>query len=248
MRNYLIPEGAVGDKITAKGVVYHPDGTTPLSNTLIEAWQCQQDQSYDNTSDDYLFRGAVKTGSDGKYEFQTLMPPPYPADDFWRPAHIHFRISHPEYQDLITQIYFEGGDYLEEDHFSSAPSSASRILAVAENESDEKEVIFDVVMAKSFPLDDSAYASIEGLYKLENGIAEFERKDDLLFYKVNGQFREGMVYKGSNTFEGALGINRVRFEFLPDKKIKCYVTKWDIKGFEGRMQEFEGTKFLKYPT
>jgi hypothetical protein len=247
MRSNLIPPGADGEVLTAKGIIYHPDGKKPLANTLVEAWQCKQDQTYDNTSDDYLFRGAIETESDGKYEFKTLRPPPYPANNFWRPAHIHFRISHPDYQDLITQIYFEGGDYLETDPFSSAQSSASRILKVTSNDMNGREVIFDVIMAKSFPLDDSGYSSIEGLYKLDGGIAEFERKDDLLFFKLNGQIREGMAFKGKNCFEGALGTNRVRFEFLPDGKTKCYLTTSDMDGFEDRRQEFEGFKFMKYP-
>ena len=55
------------------GTVYQKDGKTPLANTLIEAWQCDENEHYDNTSDEYLFRGAVKTDIDGKYAFKTIL-------------------------------------------------------------------------------------------------------------------------------------------------------------------------------
>ena len=79
-----------------EGIIFKEDGKTPLSNVLIEAWQCDEHEHYDNVSDDYLFRGAVKTGRDGRYAFKTIVPVPYKDGDAWRPAHIHrvhFKLS-----------------------------------------------------------------------------------------------------------------------------------------------------------
>ncbi len=67
----------------------------------------------------------------------------------------------------------------------------------------QKVVNFDVVMGKAIPLDDSVYDKICGLYSLDNGMAEFYGEDDLLFVKLNGHIREGLVYQENNTFEGA---------------------------------------------
>lgn len=69
----------------------------------------EENEHYDNTSDVYLFRGAVKSDEDGKYAFKTIVPVPYKANPdneaSWRPAHIHMRVSVADQQDLITQIY-----------------------------------------------------------------------------------------------------------------------------------------------
>ena len=94
MRSNLIPAGSTGQVMKLYGTVYKQDGKTPMKDTLIEAWQCDEHEVYDNTSDDYRFRGAVKTGNDGKYEFKTIVPVPYKVGgDEWRPAHVHYRVS-----------------------------------------------------------------------------------------------------------------------------------------------------------
>jgi catechol 1,2-dioxygenase len=31
---------------------------------------------------------------------------------FYRPAHLHLKLRHPQYVALTTQLYFDGGDYL----------------------------------------------------------------------------------------------------------------------------------------
>jgi len=166
----------------------------------------------------------------------------------YRPAHIHLRISSNEYQDLITQIYVQGDPYIKKDSSASSPQAASRILKIRKNSTDENILKFDVVMGKSIPLDDSVYKKITGLYRLKNGMVEFNRQDDLLFLKLNGQLIEGMVYKGNNSFEGAMGFNRVRFDFLSNGDVKAKVTLWESWHEEMKFLELndEGTKVLKY--
>src|SRR5205823_2830906 len=106
----------------------------------IESWQCDEHEHYDNTSEDFLYRGSFRTGKDGKYAFKTIVAVPYKDGDDWRPAHIHFRVSSAEYQDLVTQIYFKGDPHIPEDPASAAPQSASRILETRKNASNEAMV------------------------------------------------------------------------------------------------------------
>ncbi len=103
MRSNLIPPNSTGEVMRLFGTVFQKDGIRPMPNVLIEAWQCDENEHYDNTSDDYRFRGSVKTGENGQYAFKTIVPVPYKDVDDWRPAHIHFRISSADHQDLITQ-------------------------------------------------------------------------------------------------------------------------------------------------
>jgi protocatechuate 3,4-dioxygenase beta subunit len=238
MRSNLVPAGSKGVPLNLVGTVYQPDGTTPHSDVLIEAWQCDENEHYDNTSDDYLFRGITKTDDNGKYNFQTIVPVPYEASpNSWRPAHIHLRISSASYQDLITQIYFKGDPHLDSDSSSSSPTAANRILKISEKNG-VKTVAFDVVMSKNIPLDDTVYDKISGLYEMDKGMAEFYREDDLLMMKRNGQISEGLIYKGNNTFEGAMGWRKVKFDLLGNGEIKAELSQGT--------RTLEGKKILKY--
>jgi len=249
MRSNLIPKGSTGVVMNLTGTVFQKDGKTPLANTLIEAWQCDEHEKYDNTSDDYLFRGAVKTGKDGRYSFKTIVPVPYNDGGTWRPAHIHLRISSGDHQDLITQIYFKGDAHIPKDPAAASPQAINRILEISKNAANENEVKFDIVMGKAFPLDDVGYKKITGIYKLKDGMAEFNREDDLLMLKLNGQLMEGLLYKGNNTFEGGLSYLKVKFEILADGNVKSIITmrEWDNADMtKATATEMEGMKFLKY--
>ena len=247
MRSNLIPAGTTSDVMHLVGIIFKSDGKTPLSNVLIEAWQCDEHEHYDNTSDEYLFRGAVKTGRDGKYAFKTIVPVPYKDGDAWRPAHIHMRFSSSDYQDLITQIYFKGDPHIKEDAAAKSSQSLNRILQIKKNASDENFVKFDVVMGKTFKLNDQGYNKITGLYKLKNGMAEFTREDDLLFLKLNGQFMEGLMYKGNNSFEGGIGFNKVKFEIMTNGEVVAKITMWDHWTEDQKyLQTYEGIKTFKY--
>lgn len=247
MRSDLLPVASTAPVMHLNGTIFAPDGKTPLSNVLIESWQCDEHEHYDNTSDDYLYRGSVRTGRDGKYSFKTIVAVPYKDGDAWRPAHIHLRISSDNYQDLVTQIYFKGDPHIPGDPSSASAQSVNRILETKKNAAGEAVVKFDVVMGKSLLLDDAAYKKITGLYQLEKGMAEFTREDDLLILKMNGQYMETMRYKGNNIFEGGLGFNKVRFEIMGNGDVKANITMWDMgPGNQKYLEKHEGLKTLKY--
>lgn len=239
--NNLIPAGSKGTPLNLAGTIFQNDGKTPLPNALVEIWHCDENANYDNTSEDYIFRGAAKTGKNGKYDFKTILPVPYQAipndESSWRPAHIHMRISSDSQQDLITQIYFKGDKYIPTDPSSKAPQAANRILGISKNVSNESIVTFDIVMSKEFPLDKEAYKRITGLYQFGNNTIEFFKSDDLLFMKWNGQLMSSFKYLGNNSFGD--GYDKVSFELKQSGGIKATLT------YETRT--YIGEKFLKYP-
>ena len=244
LRSNITPSGITGDVLHFSGVVYGEGGKRPISNALVEVWQCDEHGVYDNTSDDYHYRGAVNTGRDGKYYFKTVIPVPYKTDEkHTRPAHIHMRISGTEYQDLITQVYFEGDPHISEDTSSSSPQSAHRILPLTQNAAKEKTVTFDIVMAKEYPLDAAVIEKVSGLYQMDKILVEFYKKGDLLFMKFNGQIEEGMAYRGNNRFEGGLGYIKTHFEPTTDGGVKATVSYIDD---DRKDHALEGTKILKY--
>jgi catechol 1,2-dioxygenase len=243
LRTNLRLANSNGAPIVLKGNIFKEDGKNPINNALVEIWHCDENEIYDNSSDDYKYRGGQKTKADGKYEFKSILPAPYKADpqdeSSWRPAHIHMRVSVPNQQDLITQLYFKDGKYVDTDKWSSDPKAVNRILTVSKNNSGESEIIFNVIMGKEIPLDKKVYDKITGLYKAEDKtIFEFTKNDDLLFMKRNGQLAASLKYVGNNTFEGGIGSPKITFELLPDGGTKVVVqTETSTK---------TGIKYLKY--
>ena len=242
LRSNIVPSGSKGIPMNLKGTITSEDGKTAIANALVEIWQCDEKEYYDNVSDDYRFRGAQRTGPDGKYAFKTIVPVPYKANPnneaSWRPAHIHMRVSVPEQQDLITQIYFKGDKYIDKDRSAASPDAESRILSISSNSSGEKEVMFNVVMRKEFALDASSFEKIAGIYRMNDEMIEFRRMGDLLFIKRNGQFRTSLRYIGNNTFEEKIEGTKVVFELLPHGGAKATL---NLRG-----SEITGEKFLKY--
>jgi protocatechuate 3,4-dioxygenase beta subunit len=74
---------------------------------LIEIWHADSGGEYDLRG--FNHRASLKTSSDGKYSFRTIMPANYGG----RPRHIHYKISAPGFENLTTQLYFENDPFFE---------------------------------------------------------------------------------------------------------------------------------------
>ncbi len=124
----------------ANGEVLHVRGRVldercrPVEAALVEVWQANRWGRYDHERDasnprplDPNFQGwaRVVTGGDGRFDFKTIKPGSYPANDrgWIRPPHIHFKVSCRGYHELVTQMYFEGEPLNEQDLLRSALSS-----------------------------------------------------------------------------------------------------------------------------
>lgn len=245
-RTELVQKGTKGQLLHFSGTVFGKDGKTPLKNSLVEIWHCDEHGVYDNTSDDYIYRASFKTGNDGKYHFKTILPVPYNVGgDTVRPAHIHMRISGNTQQDLVTQVYFKGDEHISKDESAGDPRSLNRILESSTNSANEKLVKFDVVLKDEYVLDAAAFRKITGLYQMKDkSMCEFYRQDDQLFVKLNGQIMEAMDYKGNNSFEGGLGRVKAQFEFAAGGAI---TVKASYMEGPDKYTTIEGEKMLKYP-
>jgi protocatechuate 3,4-dioxygenase beta subunit len=137
-------EGApIGERITVSGRVFDAEGK-PLRGTLVEIWQANAAGRYRHTWDrwpadlDPNFSGAGRcvTDNDGRYQFTTVRPGPYPWGNHfnaWRPAHIHFSMLGRAFaQRLVTQMYFPGDPLFEFDPiFNSVRDPAARERMIA---------------------------------------------------------------------------------------------------------------------
>lgn len=105
-------------------------GGTPVPGASVDVWQSNQDGFYDVQLPDLdgpVLRARFTTGDDGRLTFWSILPSAYPIPDDgpvgqmlaatgrhpFRAPHVHFMISAPGYQQLITQLFVKGGPYLD---------------------------------------------------------------------------------------------------------------------------------------
>jgi catechol 1,2-dioxygenase len=123
------PEAAAA--LDVRGYVRSAGGE-PLSAALVEVWQVDAKGLYD-VQDPAIpkghMRGSFRTRADGSFAFRTITPVTYsiPTDGpvgellgalgrhAMRPAHIHFMISAPGHERLVTHIFVAGDAYLQGD-------------------------------------------------------------------------------------------------------------------------------------
>ena len=109
----------VGGRATlAQGEITHLSGTVrdsrgrPVSDALVEIWQCDvhgryhhpRDRSNGPLDENFQGYGRSRTGAAGDYRFRTIRPVTYPG----RAPHIHFLVRGPSFEPLITQMYVRG--------------------------------------------------------------------------------------------------------------------------------------------
>ena len=137
------PGEPLGERIIVSGRVLD-ENARPVTNTLIEIWQCNATGRYLHANDqhdaplDPNFTGCGRTLTDdeGRYRFITIKPGAYPWGNHynaWRPAHIHFSLFGPAFATrLVTQMYFPGDPLLAFDPiFNSTPDEKARYRMVS---------------------------------------------------------------------------------------------------------------------
>ncbi|MDP6951802.1 MAG: protocatechuate 3,4-dioxygenase, partial [Alphaproteobacteria bacterium] len=96
------------------------DRCQPIANAEVDVWQANAVGRYSHPRDssnprplDAGFQGQarLRTDADGAYRYLTIVPGAYPvSSSWWRPPHIHYRVSQGGQIALTTQLYFAGED------------------------------------------------------------------------------------------------------------------------------------------
>lgn len=125
------PEAERGEATLVRGKISDINGN-PIPGAIIDVWQSDDIGYYDVQEmgqPEVNLRGIFKTNPDGKFWFKTIKPAAYPVPTdgpvgevlraagrhAMRPAHIHFMITVPGYQKLITHLFVKGDEYLNSD-------------------------------------------------------------------------------------------------------------------------------------
>jgi len=123
--------GAAGEPCWVSGRIRGPRGE-PVPHAAIEVWQADAEGFYDVQRPELgrpQARGVLRADADGGYRFWTIVAEAYPIPTDgpvgrlleatgrhpWRPAHLHFMITAPGYERLITHVFRRGGIYLDSD-------------------------------------------------------------------------------------------------------------------------------------
>lgn len=203
VRGDLVIKNLPGQLVELSGVIRHDDCKTPCQKAKVEIWHCDSAGVYDNSSSEYRHRGSVYSDEQGRYSFRTILPSPYDAGGFMRPAHFHLMVSAPGYQSLVTQLYFAGDPHIPKDRWASSTKAKSRILSVKNGDNDTKKVVFDVSMAARLALEPASIDRLTGIYTDEvnkNTKLEFFSRDNMLWLK-NEVFGVALEYLGNNKFQ-----------------------------------------------
>ena len=116
-----------GERVLVSGKVVDLEGA-PIAGAVLDIWQTAPDAVYAAQDENGSFNlcGRLTTEANGRYWFHTRKPVSYtvPGDGpvgamleaagrhNWRPAHIHFMLSAPGYETLVTQLFTDDDPYL----------------------------------------------------------------------------------------------------------------------------------------
>ena len=124
-KSELRAPGDPGLPVAVSGQVFDTSGNI-LVGAKLEIWQADHLGHYD--LDGYRYRTTLVADSAGKYSFDSVMPGHYPDRVC---QHIHYMVTAPGHQPLITQLYFATDPVFDGDpdkNFSRDPLILSREL------------------------------------------------------------------------------------------------------------------------
>jgi catechol 1,2-dioxygenase len=138
---------APGQALWVSGRVRDEQGRA-LAGAVVDVWQASPVGLYENQDQrqpDMNLRGRFRTDPQGRFDFRSVRPAGYPVPVDgpcgellrgqnrrpFRPAHLHFMVSHPGYEVLVTQVFADDDEHLETDvTFSVVESLVGRFAPV----------------------------------------------------------------------------------------------------------------------
>jgi protocatechuate 3,4-dioxygenase, beta subunit len=110
----IAPPEEPGTPFVVRGQVFQPDGRTPASDVVVQAYH-RDAKGFDfgpgdNALTTWRLQGWAKTDKDGHFEFRTIRPAP---DNMGREGpHVHFTLESPNHGKQWAPILFFVGDPL----------------------------------------------------------------------------------------------------------------------------------------
>jgi hydroxyquinol 1,2-dioxygenase len=145
----------------------------PLAGAVVDTWQADGSGTYpiqEEGQDKYDLRGVFETDAEGRYYYTTVLPKPYtvpydgPVGDLlragnrhaWRAAHLHYMIRAAGMRSIVTEVFFENTEYVDNDAVFGVrrsliakvePYKAEKVGALALERTPDAMIHFDFVLA-----------------------------------------------------------------------------------------------------
>ena len=147
---------AIGEQLYIKGTVTDAFGV-PIEGATIKIWQTNASGNYQDLlkpdsnyiDKNFVMSGTARTDNLGRYGFKTIFPG-FVKD---RAPHVNIVISHPNFGEIETEIYFENHPDNDKDPQYMSYSKEDREALTAkvlnvdyQNLEEGKMAIFDIVM------------------------------------------------------------------------------------------------------
>lgn len=130
--------GKGAQRLTVSGRITAMPDCRPLAGARVEVWQADAQGDYTmvgGARDDprCLLRATLISDREGRYQYTTILPGDYPG----RPRHIHYRVTHADHAELVTQLYFDTGRGV-----------APLLVAALKRDGDNWQAAFDITLAR----------------------------------------------------------------------------------------------------
>jgi len=105
----------------------------PIKGAVLDVWHADAAGEYDHVG--FKMRGVFFTDENGYYKIRTIVPGEYKISDEGEPddfrcPHIHFKVRHPQFKELTTQLYFPDNPHNASDHWFDS----RRVIKVPDGE------------------------------------------------------------------------------------------------------------------
>ncbi len=164
-----------GEAVWVQGRVLTAKGK-PIVGAILDIWQANEDGFYDvqqkGIQPDMNLRGVFTSGSNGEFFFRSAYPKYYPIPhdgsvgdllvaldrNHNRPAHLHFLVTAPGYEKLVTHIFTPDCPWLKDDAVFGVKESLIADFKIVDNPklaaerglpNPFREVTWDVIMSKA---------------------------------------------------------------------------------------------------
>ena len=136
IRTVIAHSDEPGQRLFVSGRILQNDCETPISGAMLELWHANDAGCYSinlecNTgnpgNDEFNLRGKMFSNENGQYAFETILPGYYAS----RPMHIHIKITTPDGEVLVSQIYFDSDPLCDTDPWCQ--DAEDRILSLNED-------------------------------------------------------------------------------------------------------------------
>jgi len=107
----IAPDNEPGTALIVHGRAFADDGRTPIANAIVFAYHTDREGLYrprGAPAHTWRLKGWAKTDAEGRFEFRTIRPGPYPGNE--EAAHVHLTLFTPD-----GQGYHAGGLLFDDD-------------------------------------------------------------------------------------------------------------------------------------